>query len=339
MKRLPNNFGSIYRLNGSRRKPYAVRIKDGYKPNGNANYKYLGYYTTYKEALEALTAYNQNPYDLDLSKSTIADIWEMFKKRRFEKLSVKSTRSYTASYGHLKPLHDVCIKDIRTYQLQDVIDDIPYKWQVKSNIQVLLRQMFEIALELDIANKNYAEYIKIDRGEQSTMHKVFTKEEITTLFNSVFTEPWADTVLITIYTGLRPSELLTIKTADVYINERYMTGGLKTKAGKNRVIPINNKVLPFVRKRYNPDNMFLIEDNGQPVSYERYRNEFKALMQSLNMEHLPHDGRHTFASMADTAGMNRVAIKRIMGHASKDVTEKTYTHKDIAELLQNVNML
>ena len=338
MKRLPNNFGSVYKLNGSRRKPYAVRITDGRKPNGQANYKYLGYYATYKEALEALTAYNQNPYNLDLSNSTISDMWAMFQERRFDKLSVKSIKSYKASYNHLKPLHNTCIRDLRTYQLQRVIDNIPYKWQVKTNVQILLRQMFDMALELDIANKNYAEYIKIDRGEQSAMHKAFTKEEISKLFRAVFTEPWADAVLITIYTGLRPSELLAIKTADVSIQGRYMTGGLKTKAGKNRIIPIHNKILPFIRKRYNPDNVFLIDDKG-PVSYEHYRNEFKALMKALDMEHLPHDGRHTFASMADSAGMNKTAVKMIMGHSSKDITERVYTHKDVEELIQNVNML
>ncbi len=339
MKRLPNNFGSIYKLSGNRRKPYAVRITDGCKLNGQANYKYLGYYTTYKEALEALTSYNQNPYDLDLSKSTIADMWEMFKKRRFDRISKSGQGIYNAAYKHLKPIHDKMIKDLKTYQLQTVIDEINRSWQTKSHVQTLLHQFFDIAIELDILNKNYAEFIKLDSKPQSEIHKAFTQEEITTLFNVVFAEPWADTVLIMIYSGLRPSELLSVRTKNVFLNEAYMIGGLKTKAGKERIIPLNNKVLPFVRKRYNPDNTFLIEDNGQPISYGKYKLMFKQLMEALSMKHLPHDGRHTFASLADTAGMNKIAIKKIMGHASNDITEKVYTHKEINELLQNVNML
>jgi phage integrase family len=63
------------------------------------------------------------------------------------------------------------------------------------------------------------------------------------------------------------------------------------------------------------------------------------MMNRLGMEHLPHDGRHTFASLADTAGMNKIAIKKIMGHASNDITEKVYTHKEVSELLANVNMI
>ena len=114
---------------------------------------------------------------------------------------------------------------------------------------------------------------------------------------------------------------------------------IKTKSGKNRVIPISNKIMPFVRNRYNPDNTYLIEIDGKPITYHKYKSLFDNLMQSLNMKHLPHDGRHTFASMADTAGLNKVAVKRIMGHSSKDITEKVYTHKEIRELVSAVNKL
>ena len=62
-------------------------------------------------------------------------------------------------------------------------------------------------------------------------------------------------------------------------------------------------------------------------------------MQTLGMEHLPHDGRHTFASIANTAVVNSVSIKLIMGHSSQDITERVYTHKAIDELLAAVNMI
>ena len=55
--------------------------------------------------------------------------------------------------------------------------------------------------------------------------------------------------------------------------------------------------------------------------------------------HLPHDGRHTFASLMDTAGANKLAIKKIMGHASQDITDSVYTHKTEDELLKCIDML
>ena len=339
MKRLPKGYGSVHKLSGSRRKPYAARICVGTNAKGNPDYKYLGYFATQQEALNALTEYNKNPYDTDLSKNTIADMYEIFKERKFGSISESGKYIYSAAYKHLAPIHDKRIADLKTYQLQSLIDSVDRKWQTKSHIQTLLNQMYDIAVELDIIQKNYASFIKLDSKPVSDIHSSFTADEIRTLFNSVFSEQWADTVLILIYTGMRPSELLGIKITDVNLSEKYMVGGLKTKAGKNRLIPINDKVMPFVRKRYNPNAEYLIEEDRLPLSYNLYKKYFYELMKRLDMNHKPHDGRHTFASLANTAGVNAVSVKLIMGHASSDITERVYTHKAIDELITAVNMI
>lgn len=339
MKRLPKGMGSVCKLSGNRRKPYAARVQAGTTEGGNVAYKYLGYYESSQEAIQALIEYNKYPYNLALANATIADIWDNFKQRRFEVISESGRRIYTAAYNHLSPIHNTPIKDLKTYQLQNLIDSVNRGWQTKSHIQTLLHQMYDIAIELDIIQKNYAEFIKLESKPKSDIHKAFTSNEIKLLFNSVFSEAWADTVLIMIYTGMRPSEMLKIKIEDIHLQERYMVGGLKTKAGKGRVIPINDKVYPFISKRYNKNNNFLIEHKGKPVTYPLYKTYFKQLMQSLDLSHLPHDGRHTFASIANTAGVNSVSVKLIMGHSSQDITERIYTHKAIEELLAAVNML
>lgn len=59
-----------------------------------------------------------------------------------------------------------------------------------------------------------------------------------------------DTILILIYTGMRVGELLDIKVENVHINEKYMVGGSKTEAGKNRVIPFHERIVPLVKKWY-----------------------------------------------------------------------------------------
>ncbi len=53
----------------------------------------------------------------------------------------------------MSPLHDISIKDIKTYQIQSLIDSIDRGWQTKSHIQTLLHQLFDIAIELDIVGK------------------------------------------------------------------------------------------------------------------------------------------------------------------------------------------
>lgn len=334
MKRLPKGFGSVYKLSGNRRRPYAVRVRSGSDKNGKPTYSMLGYFATSEEALTVLTEYNKNPYDLKNDSVTIADMWEIFKKRRFGEISASGCGIYTAAYKRLKELWDVPIKNIKTYQMQTLIDNIDKSWQSKAHMQTLLHQMFDIAIELDVVDKNYASFIKLGNKPKSDIHKPFTNEEIQKLFSVVFSEDIADTVLIMIYTGMRPSELLGMKTENIHLAEKYMVGGIKTKAGKERVIPISDKVMPLVRKRYNKENRFFID-----MTYPAYSRHFKELMDKLGMEHLPHDCRHTFASMANTAGVNPTSVKLIMGHASQDLTERVYTHKAVEELISAVNMI
>ena len=151
-----------------------------------------------------------------------------------------------------------------------------------------------------------------------------------------------DLILITIYTGLRPTELLEITTDNVHLDEQYMIGGMKTEAGTDRVIPIADKILPLVKNRYDANRRFLVNNKyGNHYTYGSYVSaNFNTVMNKLNMKHLPHDGRHTFASLMDDAGANEVCIKLIMGHSMKNnVTKGVYTHKTTQQLIDEVNKI
>ena len=65
--RLPNGYGTVYKLSGNRRKPFMVRKTIGWSDEGKQLYKTIGYYETRKLALAALADYNANPYDIDAS--------------------------------------------------------------------------------------------------------------------------------------------------------------------------------------------------------------------------------------------------------------------------------
>jgi integrase len=120
-----------------------------------------------------------------------------------------------------------------------------------------------------------------------------------------------------------------------------MRGGLKTAAGKNRVIPINHKIESFIITRMQQGNKYLFtNEGGNGVSYYTYYDcIFKPIMEQLQIMHKPHDCRHTFATLMSNAGANKVSIQRIMGHASKDITDKVYTHKDIEELIKAIDLI
>lgn len=55
--------------------------------------------------------------------------------------------------------------------------------------------------------------------------------------------------------------------------------------------------------------------------------------------HLTHDCRHTVISKLDSAGANKVAVDRIVGHSSKSVGEQVYTHKTVKELQEAIEKI
>ena len=158
---------------------------------------------------------------------------------------------------------------------------------------------------------------------------------------------YIDTILILIYTGLRITELLEIEIDNVHIEEQYMRGGIKTEAGINRVIPLHKKIIPLIKKYYDHSKKigckYLIANSmGNQIQYSNYRREkWDKMMEQLefNKDHRPHDTRHTFATRMDRTPANKLCIKRIMGHASTDITNKVYTRKDIQDLIEAVNYL
>ena len=156
-----------------------------------------------------------------------------------------------------------------------------------------------------------------------------------------------DTMLILIYTGMRVGELLDIKIENVHIDEKYMVGGSKTEAGKDRIIPFHERIIPLIKRWYDKaievgsEYLIFNHEYKQMKYWNYYHEKWEKIIEQLefNKEHKPHDTRHTFSTRMDRTPANKLCTKRILGHASKDITDKVYTHKDIEDLLEAVNYL
>ena len=225
--------------------------------------------------------------------------------------------------------------------LQAVINNSKMAHPTRASIKTLFTAMYKFAIKNDIAEKDYAKYVDVGKREGITKRRPFSNKEIDRLFKYVDKLDFVDTVLIMIFTGMRVGELLALKTENIHLDERYMIGGLKTEAGINRIIPINRKIEPFIRKYYNEENEFLITNHkGEQMKYSNYRREkFDNVMEKLEIEHSPHDCRHTFASLMDSVNANKLCTKRIMGHKSQDITDDVYTHKTTSELIDAIDLL
>jgi integrase len=335
----PNGYGSVFKLGGNRRRPWCARITIGWTDDGKQKYKNIGYYEERSDALIALAKYNDDPYDLDANKITFAEIYEKWSEEKFPKISQSNIRGYRTSFNKCSRLHDMKFRQIKKIHMQKVITENEHlSFQVRSKIKTLFSQLYQFGLENDIVEKDYSQFV--DAGEMTTkiIRTPFSDDEIELLWGNLDT-PYVDTILIMIYTGMRVGELLEIRCDDIDIDSCIMIGGIKTAASKNRTIPIHRRILPLVKKQL--DQEYLVQSpTGKKFSYNNYiQRQFTPIMTKLKMSHLPHDCRHTTATLLDNAGVDRTIIKRILGHTSNDVTERVYTHKTPEQLLSAINKI
>ena len=140
-------------------------------------------------------------------------------------------------------------------------------------------------------------------------------------------------ILIQCYSGWRPGELIAIKTDQVDLSTMTITGGSKTKAGKNRVVPIHPKIEKLVKKCYRKAKLsgclYLFSDDktNRPMTYDTYHDKFKKEVGKLrlNPEHRPHDPRVHFVTKCKEHAVDEYAIKYLIGHSITDITERIYT--------------
>lgn len=339
--KLPNGYGSVTKLSGTRRRPYMVRITTGYNYNGRQQMKVLGYYAKRTDALNALAEYNQSPYDVNSVKLTFAQVHDKWEASTYVDGKEESNQ-YKAAYQRCKPIWDTPMIDLKTAHFQQLINDCDKGYASKKAIRIVCNLITKYALANDIVLKNYVELTKLPPQVESRKHVPFTPAELKLLWQNAAGNIAIQSVLILCYTGLRPSEMLKIEKSNIDFEQHTMRGGSKTEAGKNRLIPIADKILPFVQAacERSTGNTLYTNERGKTLNYDEYRSAYwSPAMNMLRLNHLPHDGRHTCATLLNNADVNEKITKLILGHASKDITERVYTHKTVEQLLEAVNKI
>jgi hypothetical protein len=84
--KLANGVGTVYKLSGNRCNPYIVRKTVGWDidtATGKRKQQYItiGYAPTKAKGLEMLMEYIKNPYDIEASKITFAEVFESGRQR------------------------------------------------------------------------------------------------------------------------------------------------------------------------------------------------------------------------------------------------------------------
>lgn len=347
--RLPNGFGSVYKLSGKRHKPWAARVYVGKEINENTvtrKYKYVGYYRTKKEAIEALALYNDNPYETTAGALTFAQVFEKWKDHTLEDASPNTARSWDSAYYCCERLYNLPFASLKVDILEDVLKTAKNKkgddasLHMKGRIKSLYNHLYRYALKHEIATKDYAALVDPVGKSTPTIERIpFSAAERSIVFDNL-DFPFMNMIAVALHSGWRPGEVAQLRIDRIDLDAGTMQGGIKTKAGIDRIVPIHSKIMPIIKSLYDPEKMFLFyREDGTPMDYESYRKRWLKIMSRFGMTHKPHDTRHTFITMAKECELNEYLLKRIVGHEVNDITERVYTHRTIDDLKAEIEKI
>lgn len=337
-----HGHGNISYYKNCPNNPYRARVKIGNKTVS------LGYFESSKAADRAITEFMAD-YDESVSLRidwTLQRFYDTWSEKAFTKLSKSSVIAYKASWKHLENIAHQKMKDLKTANYQTCIDDASRSGKSRSTcntIRALISLLCQEAMKDDVIDKNYAGLLELPANDKREKD-IFTDDEIE-LLKQHEKDVEAKIILILIYTGLRIGEFLKLTPNDVNTKDWYLVGGSKTAAGKNRTVPI----LPPIRKYFSelilasssPDSKLL------KCSYHTYKNNYfygylmklgiltqKEIEKGEQARLTPHSTRHTFASLARRAGVEKDVLTRIIGHSDYTTTDEIYVSMD-SEMLSN----
>lgn len=349
--KLPNGYGSVYKLPGKRRCPYRAIVTERWQQDKETGAwkqkrKTIGYYETKAAALEALAEFNKSPFDLSASKITLQEVYERWSDEHFPTVSESNAKGYRASFLLCEPIANKRIVDITLDDLQYIADNSGKNYPTLRKYKVLIGLMYKWAVIHDILppDRNKVEYIDIKKaGNPNAIDREpFSTKEIEKLWKCENANEYYKVILMLIYSGVRIAELLDLKKENVNLSERWFdVTASKTQAGIRKV-PINHKLLPFFEYWYNKNDCeYLISTpDSKHFTYRNYYDSYwKPLMQQLSMEHRPHDCRHTCVSLLAEAGVDERMVKKIVGHKGQGVTQQVYTHFEIEALIDAIDKI
>lgn len=290
-------------------------------------------FPTKREALEYLPQLKQELPQVEANVK-FKDLYKKWIDGHAAKVGKSTITGYKSVWQYFKPIYYVEVAKLKTEHIQQCIDACPHGRRTKENMKAVGTCVFRLAMQLDIVDRNYAEYVYIPKEDKSE-RVAFSMEQLQIMWDNVDRVPNLKYVLVLCYTGMRLSEMVGALTEDYNEEEGYFITGVKTDAGKHRVITISPKIRPFFSDFAKGKHLFTELNNKQ------FRLKiFYPALQAVGLDELdekgdhiytPHCCRHTFATLMKNVDAPATDKQKLIGHAKFEMTAH-YTHTDIGSL-------
>lgn len=268
-------------------------------------------------------------------------------KARAARVRLVTAKSYerTLSLYVLPRLGDLPVTEIRRSDLEKYA-----AWLERESGLAIRTQRSAWSKALDLLRDAWEEYdlrpigrIKGPQGEPTPAGRALSREELDLLVAEARTRcaRHSSAVVTLAYTGLRVLEVCRLRWCDLRLDDLddawATVNHSKTRSGTGRLVPLPRLAaeLLLVHRAEQPASPWVwchTGDPSRPAPTQFAAEAVASCARAIGLAHTtPHDLRRTFVTLLDRAGVNRLAVRSLVGH-SDDATTNTYSRPSPADL-------
>ncbi|MDY3920219.1 MAG: site-specific tyrosine recombinase XerD [Candidatus Limivivens sp.] len=244
----------------------------------------------------------------------------------------------------ISDVRDVTVTSLNAYILY--LEKTGFSTATVSRNVASMKAFFHYAFGHRIVEKDPTEQIKAPHIEKK-MPGILSEDEAVRLLEQPSTnnpKGIRDKAMLELLyaTGLRVTELVSMKTSDVNLNMNYI---ICRDDGKERVIPFGNAAREALEQYYGASRQLLLKDaeseyvfvncSGKSMSRQGFWKLIKQYAKKAGIEEdiTPHTLRHSFAAHLVQNGADLKAVQEMMGH-SDIATTQMYVHMNMDHMRQ-----
>lgn len=290
-----------------------------------------------EQALKILGDLARGTHQPPAASTTMAELLELLEARHYAKLRPRTAKNYRG-FWRLYVLPTMAARKVVSVQRQDVLQLLAPIAPVQANRTLqMLKAAFNQAELWGIRPENSNPCRRIPRHAEQSRRRYLSQAEAQQLLaacNQLQASPvqWRFTQLVRLllFTGARLNEIMQARwewfdpaaAMLVIPPESHKTGG----SGHSRVIHLSAAAMQVLLElQAQARTQWIIQGEGD-APLVGYHKLWQRLLRVAGIQQLrPHDLRHSYASMAVSAGLSLPQIGGLLGHASP-ITTARYAH-------------
>ena len=186
-------------------------------------------------------------------------------------------RDAKSLWEYCQPIWEMPVASVRIKDLRNVVENAEAERKegqrqasdrTKTRIKSMFNLMYDYAIEYEIVDRNYAREFALSKiiteniVDPDTEHLAFTDEEVKSLWQKPHNKTIRE-ILIQLYGGWRPVELLELRLENINLDNMTIKGGMKTPSGEYRIVPIHHLINDLVLEQIS-----IAKEKGSPWLFQ-----------------------------------------------------------------------